>query len=44
MLVLTVAENLDKLFEDGGLAAVAALGELSGVVKVTVHFALVLVV
>jgi hypothetical protein len=44
MLILAVAENLDKLFQDGGLTAVTALSELSGVVEVTVHLALMLVV
>ena len=44
MLVLSVAENLDKLFEDGGMAAVTPLGELGRVVVVAIDVAIVLVV
>jgi hypothetical protein len=44
VLVLTVAEDLDKLFEDGGLTPTAALGELGGVVVVAVNVAIVLVI
>ena len=44
MLVLSVAENLDKLFENGGMTAVTPLGELGRVVVVAVDVAIVLVV
>lgn len=44
MLVLPVAENLDKLFENGGMAAVTPLGELGRVMVVAVDVAIVLVV
>lgn len=44
VLVLAIAEDLDKLFQNSGLTAVAALGELGRVVEVTVHLALVFVV
>lgn len=44
MLILSVAENLDELFQNGGLAAVAALSELSGVVEMTINLTLMFVV
>lgn len=44
MLVLAISENLDKLLEDGGLAAVAALSKFCGIMKVAVDAAVVLVV
>ena len=44
MLVLSVAKNLDELFEDCGLAAVTPLGKLSRIVEMTVHLFFVLVV
>lgn len=44
MLVLAIAENLDKLFEDGGLAAITSLCELGGVVIVTVDHTIMLIV
>jgi len=44
MLVLTVAENLDKLFQDSSLTAVTALSELGRVVEMTVDLALMFVI
>jgi hypothetical protein len=44
VLVLAVAEDLDELLEDGGLASIAALGELGRVVVMAVNLAIVLVV
>lgn len=44
VLVLPVAEYLDKLLKYGRLASAASLGELGGVVVVAVDLALVLVV
>ena len=44
MLVLSISENLDKLLENGRLAAIAPLGKLGRVVVVAVDTALVLVV
>ena len=44
MLILAVSINLDKLLENGRVAAVAALSELSGVVKMTIDLSLVFVV
>lgn len=44
MLVLAVAIDLDELFENRGLASVALLCELSGIVVVTVYTAIVLVI
>lgn len=44
MLILAVAIYLDKLLQDGGLTAIAALRELGGVVVVAVDLAIVLVI
>lgn len=44
MLVLAIAEDLNKLFQDRCLAAVAALSEFGRVVIVAVDAAFVLVV
>lgn len=44
MLVLTIAEDLNELLEDGRVAAMAPLGKLSRVMEVTVDFALVLII
>lgn len=44
VLILAVAEDLNELFENGSMAAMAALRKLRGVVEVTIHLALVLVV
>jgi hypothetical protein len=44
VLVLSIAKYLDKLFQNGNLAAVASLGELRRVVVVAVNVAVVLVV
>lgn len=44
MLVLPIAENLHKLLEDGGLAAITPLRKLGGVVVVAVDVPIVLVV
>ena len=43
-MILAVSENLDELLQDGGLAAVAALGELGGVVVVAKDLPVMLVV
>lgn len=44
MLVLTVPEYLDKLLQNGGLAAVAALCELGGIMVVAVDISVMFVV
>ena len=44
MLVLPVAENLNKLLQDGRLAAVALLGVLSRIVVMAVNITVVFVV
>lgn len=44
MLVLAIAENLDKLLEDGRLAAIASLSEFGRVVVMTIYVSLVFVV
>ena len=44
VLVLAISKDLDKLLEDGRLAAIASLRELCRVVVVAVHIAVVLVV
>ena len=44
MLILTIAKDLNELFQDGGVTAIASLGEFGGVVVVAVYIALVLVV
>ena len=44
MLVLPIAEDFDKLFENGRLAAVAALGEFCGVVIMAVYISFVFVI
>jgi hypothetical protein len=44
VLVLSVAEDLDKLLEDSRLAAIAPLGKLGRVVVVTVDMSIVFVV
>jgi hypothetical protein len=44
VLVLAIAEDLDKLFEDGRLATVASLGKLGRVVVMAEDGTLVLVV
>jgi hypothetical protein len=44
MLVLSISKDLDELFQNRCLAAVAPLGELGGVVVVTVDASFVLVV
>lgn len=44
MLVLAVAEYLNKLFQDCSLTAVALLRKTGRVVVMTVHFAFVLIV
>lgn len=44
MLVVTVAEDLDELLEDGGMTAIASLGELSRVVIVTIDIPFVLII
>lgn len=44
MLVLTITKDLDKLLQNSGLTSIAALGELSGVVIMTIDPAIVLVI
>lgn len=44
MLILSVAENLDKLFENGCLTAVAPLGKLRGIVVMAINIPVMLVV
>jgi len=44
MLILSIPKYLDELLENGGLTAVASLGELGRVVVMTVNSAVVFVV
>lgn len=44
VLVLSIPEDFDKLFQNGGLTAVTALGKPGGIMKVTIYTAVVLVV
>jgi hypothetical protein len=44
MLVLAVAEYFDKLLEDGVVAAMTALGKPSGIMVMTIHASVMLVV
>ena len=44
MLILTIPEDLDELFQNGSLAAVTLLGELGRVVVVAVDAAFVFIV
>jgi hypothetical protein len=44
MLVLSVSEDLDKLFENCGVTAVASLRKLCGVVVMTEYLSIVLVI
>lgn len=44
MLILTVAENLDELLQDSGVAAMTALSKLRGVVEMAIHLSLVLII
>ena len=44
MLVLAIPEDFNELFKDRRLTAITPLGKLGGVMVVTVHAALVLVV
>lgn len=44
VLILAIAEDLDELFENGGMAAMTPLGKLCRVMKVTINLAFVLVV
>lgn len=44
MLILAIAEYLNKLFEDSSMASVTSLGELRRVMEMTIDFALVLVI
>lgn len=44
MLILSITEDLDKLFEDGGLTAIASLCKLSRVVEMAVDLGIVFVV
>lgn len=44
MLVLSVTEDFNKLFQNGGVAAVALLCKLGRVVIATVDIAIVLIV
>lgn len=44
MLVLSIAEDLHELFQDRGVTAMAALGELRRVMVMTIYFTLMLIV
>ena len=44
MLILAIAENLNELLEDSGLAAVTSLSELGRVMIMAVNFSFVFVV
>ena len=44
MLVLSIAEDFNKLLENGSLTTIATLRELCGIMKVTVDFSIMLVV
>lgn len=44
MLVLTIAEDFDELFQDGGVTAIAALSKFGRVMVVAVYVSLVFVV
>lgn len=44
MLILAIAENFNKLFENRGVAAITPLSELRGIVVVTIYIALMLIV
>lgn len=44
VLILAIAENLDKLLQDGGVTAVASLSKLGGIMEMAVYLALMLVI
>ena len=44
VLILSIPEDFDELFQDRSLTSIAALSELSGVVIVTIDLSIVLVV
>lgn len=44
MLVLAVTENLNELFQNGGLAPVTALSEFCGIMEMAVYAAVVLII
>ena len=44
MLILSIAEDFDKLLQDGSVASVTTLGKLCRVVKVAVYLVFVLVI
>jgi hypothetical protein len=44
MLILAVSKDFDKLFENGGLTTIAPLGELCGIVIVTVDLRVMFVI
>ena len=44
VLVLAIAENFNKLLQDGCLAPVASLGKLGGVVVMTIDLPLMLII
>jgi len=44
VLILAIAEDLDKLLENGSLAALAPLGKTGRVVIMAIHLAIVLIV
>ncbi len=44
MLILSISKNLDELLQNGSLAAVASLSELSRIVVVAVHLSFMFVV
>jgi hypothetical protein len=44
MLILSIAENLNKLLQNRRLTPIAPLGELCGIVVVTVNLSIMLVI
>jgi hypothetical protein len=44
MLVLSVAEDLDELFQNGSLTAIAPLRELGRIMEMAVHASFMLIV
>jgi len=44
VLVLAVTKDLDELLQDGGLAALATLGEACGIVVVAINLPIVLII
>ena len=44
MLILSIAKDFHKLFENGGMASMTSLRELGGIMEMTVHLALMFVI